>query len=253
MTGRGPETSWVYRGTAAIGLGLMRSQRWQIAVRGTHHLPASGGAVIAANHISFWDFLTVALHPYVHLGRPVRILAKASLFAAPVIGVLMRRAGHIPVQRGSGARALSAAIAALRRGELILVMPEQTISPAFELLSLKPGAVRMAAAAGVPLIPAVSWGSHRFHTVGRRPRLRWRLPVTVAFDEPLRPPPDVDVRAANSELESRLRAMLHQVQQDYPDGTPQGAWWVPARLGGSAPTPEEARAYLEQLAARWRR
>jgi 1-acyl-sn-glycerol-3-phosphate acyltransferase len=250
---RNPAASRLYRFAAWFAFTAMRLQRWRFRVEGAEHLPRVGGAVIVSNHTSFWDFFTTGRLAYLAWGRPVRILAKESLFRVPVFGYFMRKAEHIPVHRGSGARALSSAVEALRAGELVLVLPEQTISPAFELLPFKRGAARMAAAAGVPLIPAVSWGSHRFHTVGRRPRWSWRLHVTVAYGEPIVPAPDDDQAAVMEELRRRIALLLDRAQREYPDGTPAGAWWVPARLGGGAPTPEEAEAFLRRLADGWGR
>ncbi|MFU8840901.1 MAG: lysophospholipid acyltransferase family protein [Nitriliruptoraceae bacterium] len=246
-----PNATWVYRFAAWIAFAVMRVQRWRVDVQGAEHLPRHGGAIIAANHTSFWDFFTSGWHPYHAWRRPVRILAKASLFRARGFGWFMRRAEHIPVERGAGRGALRHAITGLERGELVLVLPEQTISPSLELLPFKPGAVRMAAAAGVPLVPTVSWGSHRFHTVGRKPRWSWRLPVTVRYGEPLRPGPDDDPVEVTAELRRRMEALLDEVQRGYPDGTPAGAWWVPARLGGGAASAEEADAFLRRLAERW--
>ncbi len=251
--GGDPRASLAYRFAAWVAFMVMRLQRWHVRVEGGEHLPRHGGVVIAANHTSFWDFFTTGWLPYLRWGRPVRILAKASLFRARGFGWFMRRAEHIPVHRGSGTSALRDAVAALERGELVLVLPEQTISPSLELLPFKPGAIRMAAAAGVPVVPAVSWGSHRFHTVGRRPRPAWRLPVTVRYGPPVQPRPGDDVEALTAALRDRMATMLDEVQRSYPDGTPQGAWWVPARLGGGAPAPAEADAFLRALAQRWQR
>jgi 1-acyl-sn-glycerol-3-phosphate acyltransferase len=249
---RNPGASLIYRFAAWVAFAVIRLQRWRFDIRGLDHLPERGGAVLAVNHTSFWDFFTVGRAPYLGWGRPVRILAKESLFRAPVFGWLMRRAEHIPVHRGAGATALRSAIDAAERGELVLVLPEQTISPSFELLPFKTGAARMAAGAGVPLIPCVSWGSHRFHTSGRRPRWSWRLPVVIAYGEPLHPTEDDDPAEVVAELRERMRGMLDEVQRSYPAGAPAGAWWVPARLGGSAPTQEEAERHVERLAKGWK-
>ena len=246
-----PRASWVYRFAAWLAFTVMRVQRWRVDVQGAEHLPRHGGVVIAANHTSFWDFFTSGWLPYRSWRRPVRILAKASLFSTPVFGWFMRRAEHIPVHRGAGREALTSAISALEGGELVLVLPEQTISPSLELLPFKPGAARMAAAAGVPLVPTVSWGSHRFHTSGRKPRWCWRLPVTVRYGEPLHPGPDDDPEVVTEELRRRIATLLDEVQRSYPHGTPAGAWWVPARLGGGAPGAEESDAFLRALAERW--
>lgn len=247
-----PSASLVYRLAAGIALNTIRAQRWQLDVTGLEHVPTRGGAVIAMNHTSFWDFFTSGRAPYDGYGRPIRILAKASLFDTPIFGWLMRKAEHIPVHRGAGGGALRSAIAALEAGELVLVLPEQTISRSFELLAFKSGAARMAQAAGVPLIPTISWGSHRFHTAGRLPRWRWRLPVTVTYGEPLRPSATDDPDEVTAELRQRMRGLLDDAVRCYPDGTPAGAWWVPERFGGGARHHDLAEADAERLAERWR-
>jgi len=246
-----PTAGWAYRFAATIGMWPITAQRWRLDVRGLEHVPARGGAVIVANHTSYVDFFTVGRAPFLRLGRPIRILGKASLFRTPVLGPFMRAAGHIPVDRGAGSGALSAAVTALGRGELVCVLPEQTISPSLELLEFKTGAVRMAQLAGVPIIPAISWGSHRFLTVGGPLRPAWRLPVTVAFGAPWLVAPDADVAAVTTRLRSHMAGMLTTVQEDYPDGLPAGARWVPARLGGSAPSKERGAEILSDLQAAW--
>ena len=242
-----PAASWVYRFAAWIAFRTMDVQRWQFDVRGAANLPARGGAVVAANHIGFWDFFTVGRHGYYAHGRPVRILAKDTLFEVPVFGRLMHAAEHIPVYRAEGADALRAAVDALRAGELVLVLPEQTISPAFELLPFKSGAARMAAAAEVPLIPAASWGSHRFHTVLHRPQPRWRLPVSISYGAPLHPTPDDDPVEVTAALRDRIQVLADDIVTSYADGAPPGAWWVPARFGGGAPSPAEGDAYVDRI------
>lgn len=248
---RDPGASWLYRMAAWVAFAVMRVQRWRFDVGGLHHLPRHGGAVLATNHTSFWDYFTVGREAYLGWGRPVRILAKDSLFRTPVFGWLMHRAEHIPVHRGRGADAMHSAVEALEREELVLVLPEQTISPSFELLEFKTGAVRMAARAGVPVVPAVSWGSHRFHTAGRKPRWSWKLPVAIRYGEPLYPTVEDDPAEVTAELRRRVRALLDHAQETYPGGAPQDAWWVPARRGGGAPTLVEAEARLAVLRAQW--
>ena len=242
-----PTAGRTYRAAAWVAFTVMDLQGWRFDVRDADRLPRRGGAVIAANHTSFWDFFTVGRPAYHGLGRPVRIMAKDSLFEVPVFGRIMRAAEHIPVHRTAGAGALASAVAALERGELVLVLPEQTISPALELLPFKSGAARMAARAGVPLIPAASWGSHRFHTVQRRPVPRWRLPVSIAYGEPLHPGPDEPVREVTDELRRRVQGLVDGLITTYPDGAPAGAWWVPARFGGGAPSPAEGDRYVDRI------
>jgi 1-acyl-sn-glycerol-3-phosphate acyltransferase len=248
-----PQASLTYRLAAATAFSVMRVQRWRFIVRGLEHVPLRGGVVVTGNHTSYTDYFTVGRAPYLELGRPVRILAKASLFRLPVFGAVMRWAQHIPVQRGAGSHALDAAVAALRAGELVGVLPEQTISPSFDLLPFKTGAARMAIEAGVPIVPAVSWGTHRFVTVLRRPRLAWRLPVVVLYGPPIVTAPGDDPAAITEELRRRTQDLLDEAVRTHPDGCPAGAWWVPARLGGGAMTQDEARDYLDGLSRTWQR
>lgn len=246
-----PRADAFYHVVARAAMTPIWAQRWRLDVEGLEHVPASGGAVMVLNHSSFVDFFTAARLPFLRLGRPVRMLAKASLFRSTFLGPVMRAAGHIPVERGAGRDALAAAVAALRRGEFVGVLPEQTISPSLELLPFKSGAVRMAQEADVPVIPTVSWGSHRFWTTGDGPHLTWRLPVHVRYAEPVRPEGDPD--EVTSHLRSVMARMLDDVQRRYRDGLPEGARWVPARLGGSAPTVAEAEEILRRLRSSWGR
>lgn len=247
-----PTPSLIYRFAAWVGVIVMKLQRWRFRVIGFEHVPAQGGVAIAANHTSFWDFFAVAQFPYLRHGRPVRILAKESLFRLPLFGPLIRRTGCIPVDRGNGGDALVHAVTSLHSGEVVLVLPEETISRSFELLPFKTGAVRMAQAAGVPLVPAVSWGSHRFFTTGRRPRWSWRLPVTVRYGEPVYVALEDDVEVVTKELRVRMQTMLDEVIADYEDGSPGGAWWVPHRLGGGAPEHGSVERQHRATRARWR-
>jgi 1-acyl-sn-glycerol-3-phosphate acyltransferase len=246
-----PRANAFYHVVARIAMTPIWLQRWRLETEGLDNVPREGGAVLVLNHSSFVDFFTAGRMPFLRLGRPVRMLAKASLFRSRVLGPVMRAAGHIPVERGSGGAALDAAVAALRRGELIGVLPEQTISPSFELLPFKSGAVRMAQRAEVPVVPAVSWGSHRFWTTGDGPHLTWRLPVHVRYAPPVHP--EGDPEAATAGLRSLMADMLADVQQRYRDGLPAGARWVPSRLGGSAPTVEQGDELLQRLRSSWGR
>lgn len=248
-----PGPGLIYRFAAWLGLLVMRLQRWRFDVRGFQYVPDRDGCVIAANHTSFWDFFAVAQFPYLRHGRPVRILAKESVFRIPIIGPLITRTGCIPVDRGNGGDALVHAVTSLHTGEMVLVLPEETISQSFDLLPFKTGAVRMARSAGATLVPAVSWGSHRFFTTGRGPRWMWRLPVTVQFGEPIQVQPDDDVEVVTKELRDRMQEMLDELVASYPAGTPSGAWWVPSRFGGGAPEHATVEREHARTRARWRR
>src|SRR5690606_14104058 len=112
---------------------------------------------------------------------------------------------------------------------------------------LKTGAARLAAEAGVPLVPIAVWGGHRLLTKNRRIRMRERFGVPVSFvvGAPLTVGPDADARDVTARLRSVLETLVAEAQAHYPhDGT--GRWWQPRHLGGTAPTPDEAAAADEE-------
>jgi len=241
------KASATYRSAAACVFGAMRLFRWRINTTGTQHLPATGGFVIAANHQSAIDAFILGHHSYRSRNQPVYILVKKSLFALPLIGQVMRRSGNIAVDRSAGANAYAKARQVLRDGGIILVFPEQTISPSLDLLSFKAGAVRLAREANVPLIPAASFGSHRFQTLGRLPRPIWRLAVEVGYGPALAITNDRENRTVLANLFAAVDTLYDTVIERYPGGLPHGAWWVPARYGGSAMEHDKAVAWREEV------
>jgi 1-acyl-sn-glycerol-3-phosphate acyltransferase len=184
----------------------------------------------------------------------------------------MRAMRHIPVDRAAGTAAFEAAIRALKDGEVVGVFPEATISSSFTVKELKAGAARMAVDAGVPVIPAAVWGGHRVATKGHKLELRRGVPVTVILGEPIVAEPGERVQSLLRRTRAAMEALLDEAQRSYPDqpAGPDDRWWLPAHLGGTAPTPEEAagddalhaagrltlaeqRSRRERLAARLRR
>lgn len=212
----------------------------EIVRHGTHRLPPHGGAVIAVNHTSYVDFSYIGLEAYRTDHRLLRILAKAELADNPVLRVLMKGCGVIPVDRSAGHEAYVAAVEQLRAGEIVAVYPEATISLSLEIKELKTGAARMALEAHRPIIPAIVWGSQRIAPKGAPRHLgRSRAKVVVATGEPIEPGGSAEELTA--QLATAMTALLHEVQDAY-GPHPAGEPWVPARLGGSAPPPEQAGA-----------
>jgi 1-acyl-sn-glycerol-3-phosphate acyltransferase len=157
--------------------------------RGAEHIPATGGVILVANHVSHFDPLVLANFVY-DSGRWPRFLAKVSLFTLPVIGFLMRGAQQIPVQRGTAdaARALDAAIAAVNAGKAIIIYPEGTTTRDPDLWPMrgKTGIARLVLATGAPVVPIVLWGPQRVYDPRTsRLRLRPRTPVTVVAGPPI--------------------------------------------------------------------
>ncbi len=125
-------------------------------------IPATGGCVVAVNHVSHLDPMTLGWFLYEH-GRLVRYLTKDALFRTPIVKHIVRDAGQIPVTRMSegAVTAFDAAVEAVDSGECIGVYPEGTITrdPDGWPMRGKTGAARIALATGCPVIPVGQWGA----------------------------------------------------------------------------------------------
>lgn len=228
----------------------VRINGYKISYRGLENIPAAGGAVIAINHTSYVDWLPAALAVH-YRKRRLRFMIKEEMQDVKVVNFLIRHTGTIPVDRRAGAGAYAVAVERLRAGELVGVYPEATISRSFELKDFKTGAARMAREADVPIVPLIVWGAQRLWTKDHPRRLRRnRIPITVQVGNPVRA--NETMEQTLQDLRSAMTELLHEAQRDYPH--PEGAHWVPRRLGGSAPTLDEAKALDEaELAERARK
>lgn len=240
----------VFRGLEITARLAVRATGTRITFRGLDHLPATGGAVVAINHTSYVDFLPAGLAA-TERGRRMRFMIKAEMEQVKPVGYLIKHTGTIPVDRRAGAGAYAVAVDALRNGELVGVYPEATISRSFELKDFKTGAARMASEADVPIVPLIVWGAQRIWTKDHPKSLgHKRIPISVVVGEPIRA--TGSVARIDDTLRAGMSALLTEAQRDYP--APAGAYWVPHRLGGSAPTPAEAKRLDEaELAERARK
>jgi 1-acyl-sn-glycerol-3-phosphate acyltransferase len=235
---------YVYRPVIGAALAMFRAMDMRVDVGGAEHVPTTGGAVIASNHIGYLDFIFTGYAGREADKRLVRFLAKREIFDKRIPGALMRGMHHISVDRDAGAASYRNAVEALRAGELVGMFPEATISRSFRLKEFKNGAARMAIEGGVPLVPSVVWGTQRILTKGRPRNLQRHVPILVRIGEPLRPTASDDATEVTVELKARMQTLLEQAQADYPGVPADDAdrWWLPAHLGGTAPTLEEAEA-----------
>ena len=206
---------------------------------GTEHVPTSGGVLLAYNHIGYVDFVYggLAAHPSKRL---VRFMGKKELFDHKITGPIMRGCHHIEVDRGAGIRSSEVAQDYLEAGEAVGIFPEATISRAMELKNFKTGAVRIAAAAGVPLVPVVLWGTQRLMTKDHPRDFSRGKTISITVGEPLHPT-GTDPTAETAELHAVMASLLDRTIAAYPSAEqPPGSWWLPRRHGGSAPTLAEA-------------
>ena len=210
-----------------------------IRITGDHHVPRKGGVLLAVNHVSYVDFVYGGLGANPS-GRKVRFMSKRELFDHRVTGPLMRSMHHIDVDRADGEASLTKAIEYLRAGEAVGIFPEATISRALELKEFKTGAVRIAATAGVPVVPVIVWGTQRMMTKDHPRDFARGRTITISVGTPLHPTGE-DPAGETAELHRVMSSMLDEAIRTYPAAEqPEGCWWLPRRYGGSAPSLAEA-------------
>ncbi len=180
----------------------------RVQVQNRKHILRPGAFIVASNHISMADpiFLWGALR------RRATAIAMKELWSWPLVGLLVRAMGHIPIDRGnseSTRKALRLGTEVLRGGGVVLIYPEGRISRSPGLEPFKPGVYLLAEATGAPVVPAGIRGADRFQPLGTW-RLRLRHPVELAFGEPLHAAdfqcPDA-CRAFLDELAARIAAL----------------------------------------------
>ncbi|AFA71469.1 phospholipid/glycerol acyltransferase [Gordonia polyisoprenivorans VH2] len=238
----------VFRALEIIANTLVRAQKVDLRFTGLDNIPTRGGAVLVVNHTAYVDFLPAALGLY-RVGRRARFMIKSEVMDVAIMRFLVNHTRTIPVDRSQGTDAYRAAVDSLRSGEIVVVYPEATISRSFELKEFKTGAVRMALEAQVPMIPTIVWGAQRQWTKGGKRRMgRAGIPIAVGYGAPIHVPADADVEEQTARLRAQMTEVLHEVQDAYPH--PAGEFWVPTRLGGTAPTPEQAAVIEDEEAQR---
>ena len=223
--------------TAKLGF---RALGLRFAMTGTENIPRTGGALLAFNHVSYVDFILggYAAQPSKRL---VRFMAKRELFDHKLAGPLMRSLHHIQVDRADGLASYAEGVRYLKEGEIVGIFPEATISRSMEIKEIKTGATRMAAEAGVPLVPVILWGTQRMMTKDHPRDFSRGKTIAIHVGAQMHPT-GADSVAETAELRSVMSGMLGDAIRSYPeDEQPPGSWWVPASYGGSAPTPEEAK------------
>ena len=156
-------------------------------VKGEQHVPLTGGAILASNHLSFSDSFFLPLV----ISRRVTFLAKADYFTGPglkgwLTARFFRSAGQVPVDRSGGKAsdaALRTGVRVLRSGEVLGLYPEGTRSPDGRLYRGKTGVARMALEAGVPVLPVVMIDTEKIQPPGQAMPKIGRVGVVIG--EPL--------------------------------------------------------------------
>jgi 1-acyl-sn-glycerol-3-phosphate acyltransferase len=226
----------MYRIVIALALGCCRLLRWDRRTAGVEHVPLSGPAIIASNHVGYLDFVFLGAAVW-ERRRLVRFMALQEAFDHRLFGPILRGLHHIPVDRsGDAAASFDLAILALRRGEVVGLHPEGRVSRSFATLAGKSGAVRLAIETGAPLIPAAVWGSQRILAPGRRPRFPRRVAIVTTFGAPIPIAHDTDPSEATIALMDRIGQLVDEAAAAYPQHPrgPDDSWWLPNGDGRAA-------------------
>lgn len=213
----------------------------KIRITGAEKLPRDGAFVLAPNHYSEFDPIIVAVAVW-RIGRAPRFMAKESLFKIPVVGWLLHKTGMIPVARSSSATAarqtMTQSKELVEHGRGVIVYPEGTLTRDPELWPMrgKSGAVRLALADGIPLIPMAQWGTQQIMGRYQKGLSLWplRKPITVVIGDPV----DVsDLRgrageqAALNEATTRLMNAITTLLEGIRDEKAPAERWNPASHG----------------------
>lgn len=182
-----PSAFWPLAAVVAPLIALI----FRLEIEGAENLPREGAYVLAPNHYSESDPLAVALAVW-KAGRAPRFMAKESLFRVPVLGWVLRITGMVPVARSSSAasarQTLETSETLVKLGRGVIVYPEGSLTrdPGMWPMRGKTGAVRLALAGGIPLIPMAQWGCQAVMPRYGKVKL-WplRRPVRVIFGEPV--------------------------------------------------------------------
>ena len=172
-------------------------------VAGRQHLPATGGALVLANHQSQLDPVLVGLAS----DRRLNYLARQTLFRFAPFRWLIQSFDAIPIDReGIGLGGLKETLKRLKRGELVLIFPEGTRTCDGEVAPLKPGFIALARRGGAPLVPVGIDGA--FQAWPRSQALPCQAVIHLVFGPPLAQAEmaRLDDNALLAEVESRIRA-----------------------------------------------
>jgi 1-acyl-sn-glycerol-3-phosphate acyltransferase len=157
---------------------IIRTSGIKIDVEGRDNIPMGKPVVFACNHASQFDILIM----YEALPIQFRFVVKKELFKIPFLGLVMRLAGYIPIDRSGGKaalRSLQDAAGRLKKGESIIIFPEGTRSPNGRLRPFKMGGILIAVRAGCPIVPVAISGSHNVLPKGSLRIRPGRIKVTI--------------------------------------------------------------------------
>ncbi|XKK37490.1 1-acyl-sn-glycerol-3-phosphate acyltransferase [Nocardiopsis sp. ARC36] len=226
------ESRWV----KAVVSRIVRFVLWFITKptwEGTENVPARGGVIIAANHLSMADPLTVAHFLYIGARRWPTFTMKDGVMKIPVVRAVARSTGQIPIKRGStdAVKALHEAEVALTRdGSSVIFYPEGTCTrdPGLWPMTAKTGVARLALTTGVPVVPVAHWGEQNLLPYGaKKPSLFPRKRIDFRAGPPVdlsrfegRPLTATVLKEATELIMGDITALQAQIRGEEPPAIP---------------------------------
>lgn len=200
-------------------------------VVGLEHIPESGPLIVASNHISHLDPITLCQVFWKNRPRrQLNFLAKEELFAKQPLKSLMRITGQIPVARGSSSAkdSLVHAREALNDGRTVMIFPEGTVSVLFVPMKPHSGVGRLALETGVGVLPIGVWGTHRTMSKYRERDIVAHRPVTIDIG-PVRRygTGDGSARDVSEDVMSAIVGLVESARTRYPERPAVDDWWGP--------------------------
>jgi 1-acyl-sn-glycerol-3-phosphate acyltransferase len=199
----------VYQLVYTVGHPFLRSFMG-FRVTGEENFPKTGGVIVAVNHCANYDPVLVGLA----CPRQLAFLGKIELFRNPLLGVLLRYLGAIPLHRGAAdTGAMRAAVEVLSSGKPLLLFPEGTRSKTGRLQRGRRGAGMLAARTGCPILPVHLSGSfHMFRNLLRR---RVEVRIGRPFPVPPAPPAGLSVKEWYRRLGEDTMTRIKELQDGH--------------------------------------
>jgi 1-acyl-sn-glycerol-3-phosphate acyltransferase len=242
-----PGSLWLYGIARSMFSGLRTLFRVELIPSGLGSVPP-GRVVLAVTHFGYLDFVAVALLWWERRHDRLRFLVGPRPYRSRLLGAAITACGGLAVVGKPHHASLNASLTALDAGWSIALFPEAGVSRSFTVRRCHTGAVRMASQTGIPLVPVGVWGGHRIMTRGHGSTARRgsgslkdlpRAPIRIHFGAPVDLSGATDADDAARRLQRALQDAVDVAAHDFPLGRPAGAWWVPAKDGGGAPTEAE--------------
>lgn len=196
----GPAKSILVRVTGAWASFIIKSSGSRVEVVGSENVP-QGPVLFVANHQSYFDIPVFM----VHAPKFVAFIAKVELEKIPVLSWWMKKMGCLFMDRKDlrqSLRIILEGIESLKAGQSMVIFPEGTRGKNGEMADFKPGSLKLAVKAGVPIVPVTLKDTYKVFEANNRIR---KSKITMYFHEP------IDVTTLDRDEITSLHVTVHDI------------------------------------------